>query len=122
MKIISTTVINLRALLADERGTVSAISMILLTVLLALGAIVGLVFVRDQVVQEFGDVAVGLDNLDHSFSYEIVVDGVVAHQGAYADDPATLFDSGTAANPVLVLGIAPPGESGSKANTPNLFP
>ena len=35
--------------------------------ILALGATVGLVSLRDQIVQEFGDLAEALDNLDQSW-------------------------------------------------------
>lgn len=52
----------------DERGEVSAMSMLLLTAIVALGAIVGLATLRDQIVQEMGDLAIALENLDQSFS------------------------------------------------------
>ncbi|MFW5693328.1 MAG: hypothetical protein ACOCWL_03845, partial [Thermoguttaceae bacterium] len=37
---------------------------------LVLGIIVGLVTLRDQMVQEFGDLAVGLDKLDQSWEVQ----------------------------------------------------
>ena len=59
----------------DDRGTASIVSLIFVTAILALGAIVGLAVLRNQVVQEFGDAAVALDQLDQSFSYTLRVDG-----------------------------------------------
>lgn len=52
----------------DERGAVSPMALILVTTLLALGATVGLTTLRDQLVQEFDDVAQALENVDQSFS------------------------------------------------------
>ncbi len=54
----------------DERGIVSAVSVLLLYTVLVLGIIVGLVTLRDQMVQEFGDLAVGLDKLDQSWEVQ----------------------------------------------------
>jgi Flp pilus assembly pilin Flp len=51
----------------DESGAASAVAMILLYTILALGATVGLVTLRDQIVQEYGDVAAALDSLDQSW-------------------------------------------------------
>ena len=52
----------------DQRGTTSAAALILLYAIIIFGSIVGLVALRDQIVQEFGDLAVALDHLDQSFS------------------------------------------------------
>ena len=65
----------------DERGEATAMSLILIGTIIALGAIVGIVTFRDQLVQEFGDVAVSLERLDQSFSspfYGTHVDTVTA--------------------------------------------
>ena len=120
MKAIHATLAELRALSIDDRGAVSAMSMILLTVLLALGAIVGLTVVRDHIAQEFGDMAVGLDNLDQSFSYEVIVDGVVSVSASYTDNPATLSDPTN--QPSCLVFTLPPGESGSAATPLGGFP
>ena len=55
----------------DERGDTAVTSLILLTTILVIGTLVGLVTVRDQVVQELGDLAQALENVDQSFSYTI---------------------------------------------------
>ena len=83
----------------QRRGSAAFISLIFLVVLVAIGAIVGAVALRDQIVQELGDISVGLDHLDQSFSYTILIDTdddgtpetLVAH-GEYLDPAPTLFD------------------------------
>ena len=57
----------------DDQAGASVVSLFLITAIVAIGGLVGLVAVRDNIVQQFGDVAVGLDNLSQSFSYEIRV-------------------------------------------------
>ena len=57
----------------DDRGESSFIAMILLTTIAAIGAIVGLVTLRDGLVQEFGDVAVAMDALDQSISVTVTL-------------------------------------------------
>lgn len=58
----------------DECGTVSLTSMLVATGIFSLGVLVGLATLRDHVVQQYGDVAVGLDHLDQSWSYETGID------------------------------------------------
>lgn len=52
----------------DERGTVPYVSVILLYSILVLGAIVGLVYVRNHLIQELGDLSIAFDQLDQSYS------------------------------------------------------
>jgi hypothetical protein len=59
----------------DCQGTTSVASTILVTTIVAMGAMVGLATLRDHIVQQFGDVAVGLDHLDQSYAYNIEIDG-----------------------------------------------
>ncbi len=58
----------LKQLWCDTRGGVSVIATIMLVTVLALGATVGLITLRNQLVQEFGDVSVALESLDQSWS------------------------------------------------------
>ncbi len=51
----------------DQRGAVTAVSALLLYTILILGVIVGLATLRNQIVQEFGDLSVALDHLDQSW-------------------------------------------------------
>jgi Flp pilus assembly pilin Flp len=91
----------------DQRGEASGLAVILLYTILALGATVGLVTLRDQIVQEFGDLAVALDSLDQSWH----IPGI--HPMGYTDTP--LFrptDPDPEGKPPAGLEFKPPvGES-----------
>ena len=60
---------NLRRLWRDERGSINSTDIVLITTILILGSIVGLVVLRNQVVQEFGDIATAVGALNQSYSY-----------------------------------------------------
>jgi Flp pilus assembly pilin Flp len=110
----------LKRLWRDVDGGVEYISLILITAVVAMAGVVGLVQVRNQVTQEFGDAAVALDTLDQSFTYTIQVDtlgnGSFAYtkSAAYADPGPTLTDPADAPPACLVLNVAP----GSEGDTP----
>lgn len=97
----------LQKLRRDESGNASVIALLLITTIVAIGAIAGLSTFRNQIVQEFGDIGVALDNLDHSFSYSIGID--TTGNGAFdttitcshVDDGVTLTDD--------IAGDAPAG-------------
>jgi hypothetical protein len=78
-------VIGRSRLVRDEGGAISALGMLLLTTIVALGAIVGLATFRDQVVQELGDVALALQNLNQSFSTASM--GTFVDLGPFPTDP-----------------------------------
>ncbi len=59
----------LKQLYRDESGVIASVDMILLCVLLGLGVLVGIVSLRNQIVQEFGDMATAIGRLDQSYSY-----------------------------------------------------
>ena len=89
----NTTLQVLRRLWGDTRGAMAPADLILMTAITAIGVIVGLVIVRDSVVQEMGDVAVALDNVDQSFGVQVVMSGVgTVYTALYVDDAATLLD------------------------------
>jgi Flp pilus assembly pilin Flp len=82
---------ELRDFWQDECGTIELTSWFALVVMVALGMIVGMTTLRNEVTQQFGDVAQALEALDQSYSY--TVNGV---ESTYADtnnlgDP-TLFN------------------------------
>ncbi len=58
-----------------RRGVASPVAVILMTSILAVGAVVGLVMLRDHLVRQFGDVSEALDHIDQSYAYEIFIDG-----------------------------------------------
>ena len=110
----------LRRLWRDSRAAISPAALILLTTIVILGAIVGLVSVRDYLVQEFGDVAVGLERIDQSYSYDIGRDlnadldfndpGEFQLTCAFPDT-SVLTDPGGGAPACLDLTIAPTSEA-----------
>ena len=53
----------------DETGFVVSTELILIATVLVIGLLAGLVSVRDQVVQELGDLASAASDFDQSFSY-----------------------------------------------------
>lgn len=61
--------IILRRLWRDQGGFVSTTDLLLLATIVVLGSIVGLVAFRNQVVQEFGDLATAIDSLNQSYTY-----------------------------------------------------
>lgn len=63
----------------DQAGEASTLSLVLIATVLALGATVGLVTFRNQVVQELGDVSVSLELLNQSFD--------AGAYGSYVDTP-----------------------------------
>jgi Flp pilus assembly pilin Flp len=83
----------------DQRGEASAIAVVLLYTLLALGAIVGLVAVRNQIVQELGDLAVALESLDQSYT--------LYGEPQFVDEPG-LTDAAGEPPAGIDLGVAPP--------------
>lgn len=58
----------LRRLYKDEDGIVAVNDYVLLATIVAIGAIVGLVTLRDAVIQELGDVGIGLENLQQNYT------------------------------------------------------
>ena len=60
----------IRKLWRDEHGFIVTTDALLFGTILVLGMLVGLVTLRDQLVQELGDVGAALGNLNHSYSVE----------------------------------------------------
>lgn len=118
-----------RQLWNDEQGGTEFVAVILVTALVAIGGIVGLGELRDQVTQELGDVAVALDNVDQSFAFNIQVDGNndgdftdvgidFTFTSAYADNAATLLDPANAAPACLTLNVVSPTTEGGALPAP----
>jgi len=84
------------AIWSDESGSVYTLEMVLCTLLLVFGLLGGFTAYRNAVAQELGDTAVALDNLDQSYSYDLVVagGGTVTRQFV---DASTLTDPANAA-------------------------
>lgn len=61
---------TVRRLWGDESGFVVSSDLILISTILVIGLLAGLVTLRDQIVQELGDVAMAVGNLNQSYSVE----------------------------------------------------
>jgi len=121
LKFVMTRIIINRASV-QRRGSASIVGMILLVAIACLGMIVGLVQIRNQIVQEFGDAAVALDNLDQSYSVTVMIDttdngtpDTVVYQAAFVDPPPTLIDPINGPPAGLEFLPPTPGESGAIA-------
>jgi len=91
-----------KTLWQDECGMTGAMGLLLLVTILAVGAIVGMTSLRDQIVQEMGDMAVALESLDQSFSG--------GPYGSYTDPPTTLTDPLNAEPACMSVQVPPTGE------------
>jgi len=82
----------LRKLWRDQRGVINSIDLILGSTILVLGMIVGLVCLRNQVVQELSDTANAIGSFSQSFSYSEKTityggDSFTAAGATYVDQP-----------------------------------
>jgi len=68
----------------DEAGFIVSAELVLIATVLVIGMLVGLVTIRDQVVQELADVADAFSEIDQSYSFT----GVTGHASSTA---GTLF-------------------------------
>ncbi len=69
-----------KKLWADEVGAILSAELILVVTIVVLGMVVGLTTVRDQVVQELGDVAIAIAHLNQSYSFS----GATGHHSSTA--------------------------------------
>ena len=60
----------LKRLWREDAGFLATTDVIFLAAIVVIGTIVGLTSFRDQVVQEFGDLATAVGRLNQSYSYE----------------------------------------------------
>jgi hypothetical protein len=70
----------LHRLWADEAGFVVSTELVLVATILVIGLVVGLATVRDALVQELGDVAMAIGNVNQSYIW----DGITGHTSAVA--------------------------------------
>ena len=64
----------------DQSGAVVSAELVIIATILVLGVIVGLTTVRDQVVQELGDLAIAVASLNQSYSFS----GITGHHSSTA--------------------------------------
>ena len=107
----------LRQLWMNEEGFVVSAELTLIATVLVVGMLVGLVSVRDQVVQELGDIAVSLGAMNQSYSFSWVRCCSSYTAGScfydtqdYCDDPAHVNNwSGSACVDVFSTPSSPEG-------------
>ena len=58
-----------KRLWGDEFGFIVSTDLLLISSILVIGLLVGLVSLRDQIVQELGDLGVAVGNLNQSYSF-----------------------------------------------------
>ena len=80
---------------ADEHGFVVSSELVLIGTILVLGVVVGLATVRDQVVQELGDLALAISNINQSYSFSGVTGHTSSVAGSIFDDQLDFCDSNT---------------------------
>jgi len=108
----------LRKLWADEAGFVISAELVLVATILVLGMIVGLTEVRNQVVQELGDVAVAIGRVSQTYTYSSVTGHTAATAGSTFQDTSDVCDEDGLDFPgeepaCINVRVAPPGsESG----------
>lgn len=107
----------LKHLWNDTNGYICTTDLILISAILVIGTMVGLVTLRDQVIQELGDIAVAIGSLNQSYSFSGATVGgftvagssfgdmsddceVGSGEGAAGDDP-----SGSAPGCIDICGI-----------------
>ena len=112
-----------------RRGNTLMISLILLVVLLSLGVIVGATALRDNLVQQYGDIAVALDRLNQTFAYRIEIDPdgsgpadfMVVCEAEYEDEFSGLTDDN--GDPPAGIMFVPPSNREEPIDPPNVpFP
>ena len=76
----------------DDAGFTVASELTLVASILVLGMLVGLVSVRDQVVQELGDLAAAVSSTNQSFSFAGITGHTSSSAGSVLDDQADNCD------------------------------
>lgn len=101
---------TLKSLWSDENGFVISTELMIVATVLVLGLIVGFAQIRDQLVQELGDVAMAISNFDQSYDYTAVSHATAPDNtaGGLFVDSTDLYDaaSGVDAGGVNVSGAA----------------
>ena len=76
----------LSRLWADEAGFVVSSELVLVATVMVVGLLVGMTTVRDQVVQELGDMADAISEIDQSYSYSSVTGHTSSTAGSLFND------------------------------------
>lgn len=76
-----------RRLWNDESGVIDASSYIFFVTVVCIGTVCGWVTIRDQVIQELGDLSVAFQNIDQSFSLNYTL-GTLVVTKSFTDNDA----------------------------------
>ena len=76
----------------DEAGFIVSAELVLIATILVLGMIVGLVSVRDQVVQELGDIALAIGFINQSYSFSGITGHTSSTSGSILNDQTDFCD------------------------------
>jgi hypothetical protein len=102
----------LSRLWGDELGVVVSAELVLVLTILAIGMIVGLTSLRDQVVQELADVGAAISQLNQSFSFSAISGHHASTAGSVFADLADSCDGpDTADLPALCISLCEGGDS-----------
>ena len=85
---------TLKRLWLDQRGFVISTELVLIAVLLVIGLIAGLTTLRDQVVQELGDLAAAIGAINQSYSFSGVTGHSASTAGSVFADLVDFCDTG----------------------------
>jgi hypothetical protein len=96
----------------DENGVVNSMDLILISTILVLGMIVGLVSLRNQVVQELSDTAGAIGSLNQGYSYtgRTITSGsftATVAGASYTDNPNTDAGIDVTAHPPAMRNVTP---------------
>ena len=90
-----------RKLWNDEAGFIVSAELVLIATILVIGMIVGLVSIRDQVVQELADVAAAISQINQSYSFSGVTGHTSRTMGSVFQDNADFCDAVATIDPDL---------------------
>ena len=85
----------LAQLWADEAGFVVSSELILISLIMVFGVLVGMQTVRDAVISELADVAQAINNLNQSYSFSAVTGHASSVAGSIYDDNTDFCDIGS---------------------------
>ena len=85
-------------LIDDETGAVFVVEIMIVLVVLSLGLIAGLSFMRDAFVQELADTGLAVNNLDQSYTVTGASSGAITVNGSSFNDAEDANDGSDPAN------------------------
>ena len=101
---------HLQSLWNDDQGFIVSAELVLIATILVIGVLVGLTTMRDQVVQELGDMASAVGALNQSYSFGAVTVAGFTVAGSQYTDLSDFCDSAdTAGDPPACIAFTVDG-------------